>query len=49
VSIDFKFETDPYDVKLYNLMSPTRYTDAMTQINDALKPSRAEKLDASLC
>ena len=46
--VDFKFETDPYDVKLYSLMSPTQYTDAMTQINDTLKPSRAKKIDAVL-
>jgi hypothetical protein len=46
--VDFKFETDPYDVKLYNLMSATEYTDAMTHINDTLKPSRAKKIDAFL-
>ena len=45
---DFKFETDPYDVKLYNLMTATEYTDAMTHINDTLKPSRAKKLDTAL-
>ena len=46
--VDFKFETDPYNVKLYNLMTANEYTDAMTQINDTLKPSRAKKIDTVL-
>lgn len=46
--VDFKFETDPYNVKLYNLITATEYTDAMTQINDTLKPSRAKKIDTVL-
>ncbi|KAI2508052.1 hypothetical protein MHU86_6344 [Fragilaria crotonensis] len=46
--VDFKFETDPYNVKLYNLMPATEYTDAMTKINDTLKPSRAKKIDTVL-
>ena len=45
---DFKFETDPYNVKLYNLLTATQYTDAITQLNDKLKPSRAKKVDSVL-
>lgn len=45
---DFKFETDPYDVKLHGIMTATQYTDTMQQFNDQLKPSRSKKLDSAL-
>lgn len=43
-----KFETDPYNLRLYGLLSAQDYTDAMTSINDKLRPSRAGKIDAVL-
>ncbi len=45
---DFKFETDPYNIDLYQWMSPEEYTDAITRINDSLRPSRSTKLDSVL-
>lgn len=45
---DFKFETDPYDINLFRWMSPEEYTDAITRINDSLRPSRSTKLDSAL-
>lgn len=45
---DSKFEEDPYDVKLYGLMTPTQYTDMAKRLNDVLKPSRSKKVDSVL-
>jgi hypothetical protein len=46
--IDSKFETDPYDVKLHGLMTPEQYTEAIENLNDKLRRSRAGKVDAAL-
>jgi hypothetical protein len=45
---DFKFETDPYNVKLHNLLTATQYTSAMEAINDVIAPARSGKLDGAL-
>lgn len=45
---DFKFETDPYNVKLHDLMTPEQYTEAMENLNQKLKPSRSGKADGVL-
>jgi hypothetical protein len=45
---DCKYESDPYNVKLYNIMSSQDYEDAITRVNDTVKPSRAKKVDAVL-
>lgn len=46
--MDFKFETDPYGVKLHNIISPEQYTDAITILDEHIKPSRAKKIDVAL-
>ncbi|KAG7366707.1 hypothetical protein IV203_029377 [Nitzschia inconspicua] len=46
--IDFKFETDPYDVELHGLMTPEQYTEAMENLNNKLRPSRSGKADGVL-
>jgi len=46
--LDSKFETDPYDVKLHGLMTPEQYTEAIENLNDKLRRSRAGKVDAAL-
>jgi len=45
---DFKFESDPYNVKLHDLMTGTEYKDAITQINTAIKPARQTTADTAL-
>lgn len=45
---DFKFETDPYDVKLHGLMTPEQYTEAIENLNNKLRPSRSGKADGVL-
>jgi hypothetical protein len=46
--VDFKFEEDSYAIKLHGLMTTTQYTDAITRLNDMLKPSRSKKIDTIL-
>jgi hypothetical protein len=45
---DFKFDADPQNVNLLDLLSPQDYTDAITTLNETTKKSRSTKLDASL-
>lgn len=45
---DFKFESDPYDVKLYGLLTPEQYTQAIDALNYQLRPSRSGSLDGAL-
>mmetsp|Transcript_23757 Transcript_23757/g.34647 ORF Transcript_23757/g.34647 Transcript_23757/m.34647 type:complete len:161 (-) Transcript_23757:316-798(-) len=45
---DFKFETDAYNVRLYNVLSAEDYTDAIAKLNEQLKPSRSTKADTAL-
>ena len=45
---DMKFETDPYNIELYNMLTPTQYTDAIQQMNDTMAPSRSKKFDGLL-
>mmetsp|Transcript_18604 Transcript_18604/g.53639 ORF Transcript_18604/g.53639 Transcript_18604/m.53639 type:complete len:158 (-) Transcript_18604:212-685(-) len=45
---DTKFEPDPYGMKLRGLLTPEQYTDAITRINDELRPGRSTKVDAAL-
>jgi hypothetical protein len=46
--LDFKFETDPYNVELLNIMTQDEFTNAMTRINESLKPARSTKVDIAL-
>lgn len=46
--LDSKFETDPYDVKLHSLMTPEQYTEAIENLNEKLRKSRAGKIDGVL-
>lgn len=45
---DMKFETDPYDIDLKGILTTEQYTDAMTSINDRLRPSRSGVIDKAL-
>jgi len=45
---DEKFETDPYNVNLHGLMTATEYTDALTMLNERLKPARTKSVDTAL-
>lgn len=45
---DEKFEVDPYNVNLRGLMTANEYTDAVTILNETIKPARSKKLDAAL-
>ena len=45
---DMKFDTDPYGMDLKGLMTSSQYTDAMTAINDRLRPSRSGVIDKAL-
>ena len=45
---DTKFETDPYNIELHNMLTPTQYTDAIQQMNDTIAPSRSKKFDGLL-
>lgn len=45
---DCKWVSDPYHVKLYGIMMSQDYEDAITRVNDTVKPSRAKKIDAVL-
>ena len=45
---DFKFESDPYDVNLYGLLTPEQYTDTVNTINDKLRPARSGRFDGVL-
>jgi hypothetical protein len=45
---DFKFESDPYDVKLYGIMTPEQYTSAIDALNLRIRKARAGKLDGML-
>lgn len=45
---DAKFESDPYGVNLLCLLTPDQYTDAITRLNDDLRPSRSTKVDTVL-
>lgn len=46
--LDFKFETDPYNVRLHDFMTSDEYTDAITVLNDMIRPSRSTKVDGVL-
>lgn len=45
---DFKFEVDPYNVKLHGLMTAAEYTTAISTINDYIKPARQTSGDTAL-
>jgi hypothetical protein len=45
---DVKFETDPHDIDLKGIMTREQYTDAMTSLNDRLRPSRSGVIDKAL-
>ena len=45
--LDFKFDTDPNNMDLCDLMTKEEYTDAITTLNDKLRPSRSKKVDAA--
>ena len=46
--LDTKFETDPYGIHLHGLVTPEQYIDAITRINDDLRPSRSTAADFAL-
>jgi len=46
--LDFKFETDPHNVRLHDLLSPQEYTQAIESLNETIRPARATKLDGAL-
>jgi hypothetical protein len=48
LGFDEKFETDHYNMKLFNILTPFQYTDAITKINEAIKPARANGVDTAL-
>lgn len=45
---DSKFEIDPYDVELHGLMSPDQYTEAIENLNEKMRKSRAGMVDGVL-
>ena len=45
---DFKFETDPYDVKLHGIITQQQYTTAVSAVNKRLKRARAGTIDGVL-
>jgi hypothetical protein len=45
---DCKYESDAYNVKLYNIMRSEDYEDAIARVNETVKPSRAKKVDTVL-
>jgi hypothetical protein len=45
---DFKFETDPYDVKLHGIMTHQQYTTVISAVNKRLKRARAGAIDGVL-
>jgi hypothetical protein len=46
--MEFKFEPDPYDVKLHGILSPEDYTETIDFINRKIKPARANSIDGML-
>jgi hypothetical protein len=46
--MDFKFETDPYNVKLFDIMTQDEFTTAMTRVNESLRPARSTVVDIAL-
>mmetsp|Transcript_31891 Transcript_31891/g.53311 ORF Transcript_31891/g.53311 Transcript_31891/m.53311 type:complete len:202 (+) Transcript_31891:303-908(+) len=46
--LDFKYETDPYDIELHGLMTPEQYTEAIENLNQKLRRSRAGTVDGAL-
>lgn len=44
---DLKYETDPYNIKLYDIMASQEYEDAITRVNDRLRPSRSKIVDTA--
>lgn len=46
--LDFKFETDPANIDLCDLLTEEDYTDSITILNDTLRPSRSKTVDAGL-
>ena len=43
-----KFVSDPYNVELYNILTPGAYEKLIEGLNDALKGTRAKKVDLLL-
>ena len=43
-----KFVSDPYGIQLHGLLTVDQYRDSVEAINYALRPARANKLDAAL-
>lgn len=46
--LDFKFEPDPYNIDLCDLLTAEDYTDSITTLNDTLRPSRSKTVDTGL-
>lgn len=45
---DFKFDYDPANVNLCDLMTPEEYHDAISALNETMRPSRSNTVDAGL-
>ena len=45
---DFKFDYDPANVNLCDLMTPEEYHDAISALNETMRPSRSKTLDTGL-
>ena len=45
---DTKFESDPYDVQLFGLLTPEQYTEAIDAVNRRIRRSRPSMLDGVL-
>jgi len=46
--LEFKFEPDPRNVDLCDIMTAEEYTDAITALNETLRPSRSKSVDTGL-
>ena len=45
---DFKFDYDPANVNLCDLMTPEEYHDAISELNETMRPSRSKTIDTGL-
>ncbi|GMH54258.1 hypothetical protein TrLO_g6404 [Triparma laevis f. longispina] len=46
--LDEKFESDPYDIDLKSILTPSEYTQHVDTLNEALKPARPKTLDQAV-
>lgn len=46
--LDWKFDANPRNVKLHDILTPDEYTNTITRINDTIRTARATSVDAAL-